>query len=136
MYSIADRRSFDRCGGWFEAVLAHTRQNVIVGLVGSKLDLEAEREVRSEEAAALASWEEPLCTRDSLVELAPGFPSSFIENSNKTGQTVERSLARVVCTSTCPSIRTRIIDDEARVCEDKLTVKASVPPPRSSCVVC
>eukprot|EP00656_Telonema_subtile_P016408 TRINITY_DN18663_c0_g1_i1.p3 TRINITY_DN18663_c0_g1~~TRINITY_DN18663_c0_g1_i1.p3 ORF type:complete len:199 (-),score=41.71 TRINITY_DN18663_c0_g1_i1:62-658(-) len=96
-YDITDRRSFDSCGRWFGEVLRFAPDRVLVGLVGCKLDLEADRVVSTEEGAALAaSWERPLRARISECGIGAAPRVCFTETSSKTGQNAERCVARLL----------------------------------------
>eukprot|EP00049_Salpingoeca_infusionum_P010165 m.171954 g.171954 ORF g.171954 m.171954 type:complete len:120 (+) comp14565_c0_seq12:754-1113(+) len=55
VYSICDRRSFDCIHLWLETVTERATEDVAFVLVGNKVDLQAERDVSTEEGQQLAS---------------------------------------------------------------------------------
>merc|ERR1719382_184485 len=55
VYDITSRNSFENARGWVsQALEERTAQDLVLALVGNKLDLEAQRAVTSEEGVALA----------------------------------------------------------------------------------
>lgn len=87
LYDITDRESFEDCTEQMEKTRRYAPENVSVGLVGCKSDLEHKREVQIEEGAALAAaWEQQLGSCRVF----------FTETSSLTGKNIERATARVV----------------------------------------
>ena len=87
LYDIASRESFENCQRYMPLIQLHAPENVVVGLVGCKSDLEHQREVQTQEGVALAAaWEQEQSSRGVF----------FTETSSLTGKNVERATARVV----------------------------------------
>lgn len=87
LYDIASRESFEFCHRYMQLIQSHAPENVVVGLVGCKSDLEHQREVQTQEGVALAAaWEQEQSSRGVF----------FTETSSLTGKNVERATARVV----------------------------------------
>eukprot|EP00658_Telonema_sp_P-2_P079365 TRINITY_DN7643_c0_g1_i2.p1 TRINITY_DN7643_c0_g1~~TRINITY_DN7643_c0_g1_i2.p1 ORF type:complete len:507 (+),score=95.39 TRINITY_DN7643_c0_g1_i2:201-1721(+) len=81
MYDITNAESFQNCRDWFRELQTYGPEDVVVGLVGCKRDLEPQRQVSREEAKGLAA------------ELGCAV---FEETSAETGDGVERAVVRVL----------------------------------------
>ena len=73
-YSISNRKTFENLGHWLSEVEQHAYPDVMVFLVGNKLDLESEREVSREEAMRFQ--------RENNIKY-------WIETSAKSGEHIE-----------------------------------------------
>lgn len=71
VYSITDRNSFKKCQQYFDAVKMHDN-NIIIILIGNKLDLESDREVEYAEASHCATQN----------------GAKYFETSAKTGENI------------------------------------------------
>ena len=54
VYDVSHRKSFDNLERWFTSIENNCDENVVVMLVGNKMDLEEKREVTVEEASRFA----------------------------------------------------------------------------------
>ena len=73
MFDITDQKSYDNTDRWLETIMNLSSSEVIVGLVGSKKDLESQRQVETKAAE----------------ELAKGLGIQFFEVSSKSGESVD-----------------------------------------------
>ncbi len=54
-YDVTSRKSFENTNKWIDDVRTERGQNVIIVLVGNKIDLEEDRQVSAEEAEKMAA---------------------------------------------------------------------------------
>jgi len=55
VYDITDRNSFTKAKNWIIEVKRQANENVVIALVGNKLDLESKRSVENQEAKLFAN---------------------------------------------------------------------------------
>eukprot|EP00767_Chilomastix_cuspidata_P002015 gnl/Chilomastix_cuspidata/2136.p1 GENE.gnl/Chilomastix_cuspidata/2136~~gnl/Chilomastix_cuspidata/2136.p1 ORF type:complete len:222 (-),score=83.02 gnl/Chilomastix_cuspidata/2136:36-701(-) len=91
VYSITNRATFDAAKVWIDEIRAMGSENTILALVGNKQDLEAQRQVASEEAEAIA---------DDVGSL-------FLETSAKTSKGIYELFQRIA-----KAVPRRRADDE------------------------
>ena len=80
MYDITDRESFDTISKWWEDILNNKEKDFPIILVGNKIDLEDNREVKREEGE----------------NLAKKLNTKFFEISNKDGTNVKESSRELI----------------------------------------
>uniref|UniRef100_A0A915CQN0 Uncharacterized protein n=1 Tax=Ditylenchus dipsaci TaxID=166011 RepID=A0A915CQN0_9BILA len=73
IFDVTNRTSFDNIRNWLAQVREYAKDNVQITLVGNKIDLSAQRKVKTDEAR----------------QLAQTYNISYIETSAKTGQHVQ-----------------------------------------------
>ena len=57
VYDITKRQTFEHIPRWLEELRGHADKNIVIMLVGNKIDLEDEREVATEDAKEFAEKE-------------------------------------------------------------------------------
>jgi Ras-related protein Rab-2A len=99
VYDVTRRNTFDYLEGWLLETRQHSDANIVVILVGNKVDLEHMRVVSTEEGAQFAEQHELI----------------FIETSAKTGYNVDKAFlesARVIYQNIQNGIQTLDLDDD------------------------
>eukprot|EP00826_Nyctotherus_ovalis_P020111 TRINITY_DN1628_c0_g1_i9.p1 TRINITY_DN1628_c0_g1~~TRINITY_DN1628_c0_g1_i9.p1 ORF type:complete len:158 (-),score=42.75 TRINITY_DN1628_c0_g1_i9:107-580(-) len=83
VYDITNRESFEATSYWVKEVNEITNKNVVIALVGNKLDLESERAVQKEEGEKLARE-----NNMSFVEVSASTGENLAEIFNEIGKRV------------------------------------------------
>jgi Ras-related protein Rab-2A len=99
VYDVTRRNTFDYLEGWLLETRQHSDANIVVILVGNKVDLEHMRVVSTEEGAQFAEDNELI----------------FIETSAKTGFNVDKAFlesARIIYQNIQNGIQTLDLDDD------------------------
>jgi len=78
VYDITRRETFEHISSWLEDCLKYSSPNIVIMLIGNKCDLEANRQVTSEEGEAVAA-------KHGL---------HFLETSAKTAENVDEAFIR------------------------------------------
>ncbi|KAG6393230.1 hypothetical protein SASPL_147466 [Salvia splendens] len=68
VYDITKRQSFDHMARWLEELRGNADKNIVIMLVGNKSDLEAHREVSTEDAKEFAQMENLYFMETSALE--------------------------------------------------------------------
>lgn len=99
VYDVTRRNTFDYLEGWLLETRQHSDPNIVIILVGNKVDLEHQRVVSTEEGAQFAEEHELI----------------FIETSAKTGFNVDKAFlesARVIYQNIQNGVQVLDNDDE------------------------
>lgn len=99
VYDVTRRNTFDYLEGWLLETRQHSDANIVVILVGNKVDLEHMRVVSTEEGAQFAEEHELI----------------FIETSAKSGFNVDKAFlesARIIYQNIQNGIQTLDLDDD------------------------
>lgn len=79
MYSITNRKSFDKIGEFYHELLNARDDTVPMALVGNKCDLKMERQVSTEEGEELANTLNCCCFYESSAKYKINLESVFID---------------------------------------------------------
>ncbi|VBB18224.1 Rab GTPase 2d [Yasminevirus sp. GU-2018] len=115
VYDVTNRASFEAIAGWLKDLRSYCDPQIVITLVGNKIDLETSRQVSYEEGKEFAD-------KNGL---------NFFETSAKTGQNIESCFLNIV-QQISKKIETKEIDIlSSKGCTHASTIKLA-PAPASS----
>uniref|UniRef100_A0A2K6VUI2 Uncharacterized protein n=1 Tax=Onchocerca volvulus TaxID=6282 RepID=A0A2K6VUI2_ONCVO len=79
VYDLTNRQTFNNIRDWLARIKENAKETVLIILVGNKMDLQSNREVKYEEGR----------------QLAEAYNIAFIETSAKSGQNVQKTFQEV-----------------------------------------
>nr|ABD65429.1 Rab2 [Suberites domuncula] len=82
VYDITRRETFDHLTTWLEDARQHSSSNMVIMLIGNKSDLDAKREVKSEEGLAFAK-EHGLVFMETSAKTAANVEEAFINTAKE-----------------------------------------------------
>lgn len=86
LLTVSSRETFEHLTTWLEDCRKYSSPNIVIILVGNKIDLEANRQVTREEGETFAQ-------KNGLY---------FIETSAKTAENVDEVRSELICLFFCP----------------------------------
>eukprot|EP00163_Fabomonas_tropica_P022416 TRINITY_DN3908_c1_g1_i2.p1 TRINITY_DN3908_c1_g1~~TRINITY_DN3908_c1_g1_i2.p1 ORF type:complete len:209 (-),score=33.60 TRINITY_DN3908_c1_g1_i2:213-839(-) len=105
VYDVTSKESFDNCKTWISEIRKHSVEDIVIGLVGNKVDLEDQRVVSTEEGEKYAE--------DNNL--------TFVETSAATGANVSEAFEYTV--KEAVSVMSKRPTDELETKKQEQTVK-------------
>lgn len=107
VYDVTRRETFNHVLRWLEEAQAHSHKNIVIMLIGNKIDLDHRRQVTTEEGRKFADEHNIF----------------FLETSAKTAANVEDAFVKVAM-----QIHRNILEKKLDLSSDVYGIKVGVPP--------